>query len=148
VKQLEAQRRKGVHPGILAAVAVLALGGAAYGYFGIYEPAQRTAAAKQAEVERLAREAAAEKQRLADAVEQQRLDAERKLAEANAAAEKARQDAERAEQGRLAAAKRAAEDADKEPSARAHRPAKKPSEGRSKASSNDGDDPLAGLDGI
>ena len=79
----------------------LALGAGAYGWLGVYQPAQRAAAAKQEETERLAREAAIEKQRLADAVEQQRLDAERKLAEANAATEQARKDAERAEQGRI-----------------------------------------------
>jgi colicin import membrane protein len=147
VKTLEAQRRKGVHPGVLAAVALLAIGAGAYGWFGIYEPAQQAAAAKQAETERLAREAAIEKQRLADAAEQLRLDSERKLAEANAAAEKARQDAERAEANRVAAAKRAADDQAQASQSRP-KPSKRPAGGEGKRPANDGDDPLAGLDGI
>ena len=152
VKQLEAQRRKGVHPGLLAAVAVLAIGGGAYGYYGVYIPQQNAAAAKQAEVERLARETAIEKQRVADEAEQLRIETERKLAAARKEAEEAKQaSAAAAEKERIrrendAIAARA--NAEKSSSSSARKPSGKKPETGGKPSRSDGDDPLAGLDGI
>ena len=58
---ISAQQRKGVHPGLLAAAAVLVLGVGAGSYFGFYKPAveRREAAALAArmDAERAAREA-------------------------------------------------------------------------------------------
>jgi hypothetical protein len=71
---ISAQQRKGVHPGLLAAAAVLVLGVGAGSYFGFYKPAveRREAAALEArmDAERAAREA--EEARAAAEIEAQR----------------------------------------------------------------------------
>jgi uncharacterized protein HemX len=129
---ISAQQRKGVHPGLLAAAAVLVLGVGAGSYLGFYKPAveRREAAALAAkmEAERAAREA--EEARAAAEIEaQKRIEAE---AEQARLAEKARREAQAA-----AAARRAAV-----PSA-----APKRSGGATRRKA-DTDDPLAGLDSL
>jgi uncharacterized protein HemX len=129
---ISAQQRKGVHPGLLAAAAVLVLGLGAGSYFGIYKPAveRREAAALAAkmEAERAAREA--EEARAAAEIEaQKRAEAE---AEQARLAEKAQRDAQAAAAARRAAAPRG--------------PAKR--HGGSKQRKANTDDPLAGLDSL
>ena len=129
---ISAQQRKGVHPGLLAAAAVLVLGVGAGSYFGFYKPAveRREAAALAArmEAERAAREA--EEARAAAEIEaQKRVEAE---AEQARLAEKAEREAQAAAAARRAAA----------PSG----PAKR--RGGSKSRKANTDDPLAGLDSL
>ena len=130
IAQIHAQRR-GVHPGLLAAAAVLVIGLGAGAYFGIYRPAveRREAAALSAkmEAEREAREA--EKARQAAKL------ADEKRAKAEQDAETAR--AERDRQAAIAARKRASQP--------------KPTQRRTpqrRQKATDSDDPLAGLDSL
>jgi len=129
---ISAQQRKGVHPGLLAAAAVLVLGLGAGSYFGVYKPAveRREAAALAAkmEAERAAREA--EEARAAAELEaQKRMEAE---AEQARLAEQARRDAQAA-----AAARRATAPSAPGPRRRSSKPRKANT-----------DDPLAGLDSL
>src|SRR6185312_3244739 len=88
--ELETKQRKGVHPAVLAAIALIVVGGAGYGYFGVFEPARREAAERQALAERQAHEAAAERERISREAAEQRAEAElakRKMDEAMKAIE-------------------------------------------------------------
>ncbi|HYC86926.1 MAG TPA: hypothetical protein VEB86_16955 [Chryseosolibacter sp.] len=67
-------------PKIFAVLAILALAGAAYWYFGKYQPAQRAEKERQELAEKEAREKKAREERLA-AEENARLDAERRRAD-------------------------------------------------------------------
>jgi hypothetical protein len=130
---ISAQQRKGVHPGLLAAAAVLVIGVGAGSYFGFYKPAveRREAAALAArmDAERSAREA--DEARAAAEIEaQKRIEAE---AEQARLAEKAQREAQAA-----AAARRRA--------AAPSTPAKR--RGSSKQRKANTDDPLAGLDSL
>ncbi len=133
IAAISAQQRKGVHPGLLAAAAMLVFAAFGGAYFGIYRPAveQQEAEALEAkmEAERAAREAE-EARRAAELEAQKRAEAE---AEKARLAEKAQREAQAA-----AAARRAAS-----PS----KPAGK-RRGRSKPRKADTDDPLAGLDSL
>jgi hypothetical protein len=137
---------------LLAAVALLAIGGAAYGYFGVYVPSQRAAAAEQARAERDAREAAAEKQRLAEQAAEERSAAAQKLEEARRQTDEARR---AAAQQAAQAPRPVADDGNASASTKVHRSqvaTPKHSEGAAAAApakpSRGGDDPLAGLDGL
>ena len=133
IATISAQQRKGVHPGLLAAAAVLVIALGAGSYFGIYRPAieQREAEALAAkmEAESAAREAE-EARNAAELEAQKRVEAE---AERARLAEKAQREAQAA-----AAARRAASQS-KPAGAR---------RGRSKQRKADTNDPLAGLDSL
>lgn len=149
LREIEAQK-KGIPPIALAAVVLLAIGGLAGGYYGVYLPGQQRAQAQVAEKERLARMRAEETQRIADELaakerEAARLAEEKKLAEAEA---------------RAKTAEAAAAQASARPSAPAGsssdgpRPARRAKHERAEASGGSepkrggGDDPLAGLDDL
>jgi hypothetical protein len=129
---------------------MLALGGVAYGYFGVFEPARRAAAQKQADMERVAQEAAVAQQRMAAEAAEARAEAERQQAAANArigdlqsAAAKAAEDAQR----RAAAAAAAAAASGPGTIVRqTARPAPGKGATTSKKLSRDDNDPLAGLE--
>jgi ATPase subunit of ABC transporter with duplicated ATPase domains len=147
LKELETKQRKGVHPAVLAAVALIAVGGAAYGYFGVFEPARREAAERQALAERQAHEAAAERQRIAHDAADARAESERTRSQANDRI-KAMEDAnekERAKAAQAAAAAAAAAAANTARPAPSRGPGKPA--GTAKKKGNE-DDPLLGLDGI
>ena len=157
LKQLESQRRKGISPIALAAVALLASGGLAYGYFGVYKPEQERAQADIAAKERLAEAQAIEKQRMADALAAKEREA-KQLAEEKAQAEEAARE-KAAEAAALAASKAAAADEESRKSSsgssrssRSRRSAKaeKSDKGGKVASKrgSDDNDPLSGLDDI
>lgn len=144
IKQIEAQRRKGIHPALLAAAIVLLIGAGAGVYFGVIVPQQQRAERAKIAAQKLAEETAGAKQRVED--EKRALASE--LAAKGAEADTIRREAEAAKE--LLAAKNAARAENSGGGSRpAHRPAKAgatPASGsRPSGGSND---PLAGLDDL
>jgi colicin import membrane protein len=149
LKQLESQRRKGIPPMVVAAVALIACAGLAYGYFGVYKPEQARIAAEVAEKERLAQEQAVERQRIADALAEKEREAER-LGQEKARMEEAAR--VRAEQAAQVAARRAAAAAAADQEATSTRRDTRKPGGKDKPKepkkTGADDDPLKGLDDL
>jgi len=126
----------GVHPGVFAAIAVVLIGGVAFGYLGIIKPTREKALAKQIEAQKLAEQKAEEKRRLEEQMAA-RLEEERQ------AAEEARQAAEEAKRKAALAEKAAAEN-----KVRVKRVIVRKKSRSSGSSDKDSDDPLLGLEGL
>ena len=132
IAAINATQRKGIHPGVFAAVAVQVLGSGTGWYFGVYNPEvqRREAVALEAKMEAERADREAEEARDAAELEAQ------KRAEAEAEKVRLAEEARREKQA-AAAARRAAA-----PSGAPKR------RGGSKARKANTDDPLAGLDSL
>lgn len=150
LKQLETQRRTGIPPLAVAAIALLSLGGLAYGYFGVYKPEQARAEAEKAEKVRIAQSEALERQRLADALAAKERETERLADEKRRMEEQARLKAEQlARIKATAAATPPADDGNRTVREPRHGAAKPPKPGKPADGTHKGDDdPLKGLDDL
>jgi len=144
LKQIEAQRRKGLHPAVLAAAIVLLIGAGAGVYFGVIVPQQQKAEQARIAAQKLAEETASAKQRAED--EKRRLASE--LEAKGAEADDIRREAEAAKEA-LAAKSAPRPDSGGGSRGGRPRPAKTAATGSAGARPSGGsNDPLAGLDDL